>query len=120
MKRTTLFWISVAKYGTSQVTKEGLNDQSEIGMSCVWPRVVLDLFVNFSAEHGILFFVPIQVATGSKTQLDFVLNVVAAFFVIEMDDLSEGVRFIVSTPGERSTHNSKKEERRQEEAEAKK
>ena len=58
-------------------------------------RFLLDVCVNVGALFVILFCVPIQVS-GDADALDFTLNVVAAFFIIELDD-SEPKTFLIKT-----------------------
>jgi hypothetical protein len=71
-------------------------------------RFFYSTVVNTTGLVSIILLLPLQVAVGDPevVPLDFVLNVVAAFYIIEMDDLSEPQAFSVRfrAPPSEMTH----------------
>lgn len=53
-------------------------------------RYILDLIVNTAGIFYIMIGLPIQVS-HKLSPIDFVLNVVAAFYIVELDDIDEKV-----------------------------
>mmetsp|Transcript_17449 Transcript_17449/g.24532 ORF Transcript_17449/g.24532 Transcript_17449/m.24532 type:complete len:648 (-) Transcript_17449:50-1993(-) len=57
--------------------------------SHLYMRFLISSFVNVTGLFIIMMGLPLQVAT-EQVPLDFVLNVVAGFYIVEWDDLDEG------------------------------
>jgi len=63
-----------------------------------WLRLVWDVMINGIIAGMILGLVPIQVASAGNP-LEFVLDVVAAYLIVELDDISEKVEFTAILAG---------------------
>jgi hypothetical protein len=64
-------------------------------------RFLFGTVVNTAGLVSIMLLLPLQVAVGDPevVPLDFVLNVVAAFYIVELDDMSEPQAFSVRFRG---------------------
>jgi len=68
-------------------------------------RGILSLFMNVLGFCGLVLCIPIQVSladfeNSDSAYIDFVFNLVAGFFIIEMDDITTQVYQVVYTPAD--------------------
>ena len=59
-------------------------------------RMALSFLINICGKYIVLYLLPIQLA-HSESAMDSVLNADAAYFIIEMDDYSEGKKNLLKT-----------------------
>jgi len=58
-------------------------------------RLFLSILINVCGKQVVLYLLPIQLA-HSESAMDFILNSVAAYFIIELDDYKEGKKIILT------------------------
>ena len=80
------FWISAI----SVSQREAIFDFGKIPRErLIWPMCLLSCFVNMCGRIAILLLIPAHLSAAKNNNLDFVLNAVAAFFIIEINDMTE-------------------------------
>jgi hypothetical protein len=92
------FWANAFHAVYSDGTWEpepSIGNKHKMVMYC---RFLFGTFVNTAGLVSIMLLLPLQVAVGDPevVPLDFVLNVVAAFYIVELDDMSVPQAFSVS------------------------
>ncbi|VEU38990.1 unnamed protein product [Pseudo-nitzschia multistriata] len=78
-----------------------LRDWQTLGSFRIKLRIFLSFLINYCGLTVVLFLLPIQLA-HSESAMEFILNSVAAGFIIEMDDYGEGKKIVLrkESPGE--------------------
>mmetsp|Transcript_2372 Transcript_2372/g.5429 ORF Transcript_2372/g.5429 Transcript_2372/m.5429 type:complete len:548 (+) Transcript_2372:108-1751(+) len=61
-------------------------------------RLFVSILINYCGKQIVLFLLPIQLA-HSGSAMDFILNSIAAYFIIEMDDYPGGKTMLLSGRG---------------------
>jgi hypothetical protein len=75
--------------------KIGNEEVMRITTAQIWFRIFLDWSVNIFAQHLVVFLIPIHMAQSDKLQ-DVVLNIVAAYFVVELDNLRSDITMTIN------------------------
>lgn len=79
-----------------RIKEKKVNFDEEKLLSSLVSRQEIDALINLFGTTYIMIGLPIQIARQSNP-LDFVLNVLAAFYVIELDDLGEPKELVTVT-----------------------
>jgi len=99
------FYIIVNK--RLKYTIEGRDrEPQELSIKTFWVLYTMDMFVNLYLYVQILYLIPLHLAVSEK-RVEIVLNIVAAYFIIELDDLKESskIKFKIIEEGEESNEN---------------
>mmetsp|Transcript_3 Transcript_3/g.2 ORF Transcript_3/g.2 Transcript_3/m.2 type:complete len:419 (-) Transcript_3:81-1337(-) len=100
-KKNTLFFVELqgfepddVEYNYESVMKEKTSKKLEIPSSIeIKIRIAMSVVVNYVGRNIILLLLPWHLAQ-SESMMDFILNAIAAYFIIDIDDLQEPVTYI--------------------------